>query len=42
MYEDMVAPSKFCVYGTFSFVCDGFSIDEHDTWGAMVLCSIPI
>lgn len=33
MYDDMVAPSKFYVYGTFSFVCDGFSIDGHDPWG---------
>ena len=33
MYEDMIAPSKFCVYGTFSFVCDGFSIDKDDVWG---------
>lgn len=23
----------FYVYGTFGYVCDGFSIDEHDPWG---------
>ena len=33
MYEDMTVPSTFCVYGTFSFVCDGFSIDKDDVWG---------
>ena len=33
MYEDLIAPSKFCVYGTFGFICDGFSINEDDWWG---------
>lgn len=33
MHDDMVAPSKFYVYGTFSFVCDGFVLDKDDMWG---------
>lgn len=33
MYEDLIAPSKFCVYGTFGFVCDGFHLDDDDWWG---------
>ena len=33
MYEDMVAPSKFYVYGTFGYVCDGFTLDKNDVWG---------
>lgn len=29
MHDD----SKFCVYGTFGYVCDGFTIDKNDVWG---------
>lgn len=33
MHDDMTAPSKFYVYGTFGFVCDGFYLDKDDMWG---------